>query len=86
MTRSIIGIVGKKGSGKDTAGEYLIEKYGYVRFAFADKVKEVASALFNFSDEQSMHSLFCSQMQLALVLPSDPMRSDYPRLFPSLRS
>ena len=52
MTRKIIGIVGKKGSGKDTAGEYLIEKYGYVRFAFGDKVKEVAKALFNFSDEQ----------------------------------
>lgn len=52
MTRKIIGIVGKKGCGKDTAGEYLIEKYGYVRFAFGDKVKEVAKALFNFTDEQ----------------------------------
>lgn len=52
MTRRIIGIVGKKGSGKDTAGEYLIEKYGYVRFAFGDKVKEVAKVLFNFSNEQ----------------------------------
>lgn len=52
MSRRIIGIVGKKGSGKDTAGEYLINKYGYVRFAFADQVKEVARALFNFNDDQ----------------------------------
>lgn len=57
MSRRIIGIVGKKGSGKDTVGEYLIEKYGYVRFAFGDKVKEVAKALFNFSDEQLHGSL-----------------------------
>ena len=52
MSRRIIGIVGKKGSGKDTAGEYLIEKYGFIRFAFGDQVKEVSRALFNFSDEQ----------------------------------
>ena len=30
----IIGICGKKRSGKDTAGEYLIEKYGGMRDSF----------------------------------------------------
>ena len=57
MTRRILGIVGKKGSGKDTTGEYLIERYGYIRFAFGDKVKEVSRALFNFTDEQLSGSL-----------------------------
>ena len=41
MTHRILGITGKKGSGKDTTAEYLIERYGYIRFAFGDKVKEV---------------------------------------------
>ena len=52
MTRRIIGIIGKKGSGKDTVGDYLIEEYNYVRFAFGDKVKDVARTLFNFSETQ----------------------------------
>jgi hypothetical protein len=42
----IIGIVGKAGSGKDTVGEYLVRKYGFIRLGFADKVKEIARDCF----------------------------------------
>lgn len=35
----IIGIAGKKRSGKDTVGRHLHQKYGYQRFAFADEVR-----------------------------------------------
>jgi len=48
----IIGIAGKKGSGKDTLGNYLCEKYDYRRYAFGDPVKEVCRILFGFNDEQ----------------------------------
>lgn len=48
----IIGLLGNKGSGKDTAGNYLVEKYGYKRYAFADPIKEIARHLFNLNDEQ----------------------------------
>lgn len=48
----IIGIAGKKGSGKDTLGKYICEKYGYKRYAFGDPVKEVCRILFGFNDEQ----------------------------------
>ena len=48
----IIGIAGKKGSGKDTAGQYLISKHGFRRYAFGDPVKEVCRLLFGFTDEQ----------------------------------
>jgi hypothetical protein len=48
----ILGICGKKRSGKDTAGEYLIEKYGYVRYAFGDPVKDVCRVMFKFTEEQ----------------------------------
>lgn len=41
----IIGLSGYKGSGKDTAGQYLVEHYGFERRAFADKVKEATEAL-----------------------------------------
>lgn len=41
----IIGFVGRMGSGKDTAGAFLVEHYGFKRVAFADKVKECLAAL-----------------------------------------
>ena len=48
----IIGIAGKKGSGKDTVGQYLIDQHGFKRYAFGDPVKEVCRLLFGFTDEQ----------------------------------
>lgn len=48
----IIGIAGKKGSGKDMLGNYLIQKYGFKRYAFGDPVKEVCRNLFGFNDDQ----------------------------------
>ena len=41
-TKDIIGLTGKAGSGKDTAGQYLVERYGYRRFAYADALKQAA--------------------------------------------
>lgn len=40
----ILGLTGFKGSGKDTAGAYLIENHGFRRISFADKLKSSAAA------------------------------------------
>lgn len=40
-----IGIIGRAGSGKDTAGAYFVEQHGYRRVAFADPLKEAALRL-----------------------------------------
>lgn len=37
----IVGVVGRARSGKDTVADRLIEKFGFVRVAFADKLKEI---------------------------------------------
>lgn len=41
----LVGLCGKKRSGKDTAGLYLVETYGFERHAFADPMKEAVYAL-----------------------------------------
>ena len=41
----LILISGKAGTGKDTIGEYLVRKFGFKRYAFADRLKEVATEL-----------------------------------------
>lgn len=43
---SFIGLVGRKNSGKDTVGDYLVKEHGFKRLAFADPVKWVARKLF----------------------------------------
>jgi len=38
---SVIGLTGYAQSGKDTVADILVNKYGYKRLAFADKIREV---------------------------------------------
>ncbi|WP_246029164.1 adenylate kinase [Paenibacillus humicus] len=42
-----IGICGHLRSGKDLAGAYLAERYGYTRFAFGDEMKRLAHEIFD---------------------------------------
>lgn len=39
-------LVGFAGSGKNTVGEYLVDKYGYVGVSFADALKDSVAAIF----------------------------------------
>jgi hypothetical protein len=48
----IIGLCGKKRVGKDTVADYLVNKYGFVKYSFSQPIKEVAKIMFDFSDEQ----------------------------------
>jgi Deoxynucleotide monophosphate kinase len=41
----LIGLTGNMGVGKDTAAQFLVEHYGFVRHAFADRLKLSVAAL-----------------------------------------
>ena len=45
MTK-IVGIAGRKGAGKDTAANVLVEERGYVNVKFADGIKKAAAIFF----------------------------------------
>lgn len=47
----IIGLNGAKGSGKDTVGAFLVDKYGFYRLSFAQALKESAASLFGVTPE-----------------------------------
>lgn len=49
---TLLGIIGKKGSGKDTIGSVLEKYYGFVRIGFADSLKDACRSIFGFSDKQ----------------------------------
>jgi len=48
----ILGLVGKAQSGKDTVADYLVEKHGFVRLAFADVLKDSCAQLFMLAPHQ----------------------------------
>ncbi len=48
----MLGILGRKGVGKDLIADYLILRYKYHKIAFASPLKDGARALFGFSNEQ----------------------------------
>lgn len=48
----IIGISGKKRTGKDTVADRICGKYYFNRASFADPIKESASLIFGFTEEQ----------------------------------
>jgi hypothetical protein len=47
----IIGVAGKKRSGKDTLADRL-EEHGYEKYGFADNIKRACEEIFDFSDEE----------------------------------
>lgn len=48
----IIGITGRKFSGKDTLGDFFVKSYNYKQIAYADALKIAVKAIFDFDDEQ----------------------------------
>lgn len=47
----IVGISGYKGSGKDTAGDVLINKFGFKKESFAGPIKDIVAQQFNIDRE-----------------------------------
>lgn len=41
----IIGLNGNPGTGKDTVANYLVAEHGFVRIAFADRLRELTAAI-----------------------------------------
>ena len=48
----LIGIAGKKGSGKDSVADYLCAQYRFQKRAFADPLKQICQILFQLEDQQ----------------------------------
>ncbi|ARM83971.1 deoxynucleotide monophosphate kinase family protein [Marinobacter salarius] len=47
----LIGVTGKARSGKDTVAKALIERFGLVKYSFADPMKEGVKVMFGLSED-----------------------------------
>lgn len=48
----MLGILGRKGVGKDLISDYLTTRYGYNKVAFASTLKDATKVLFGFNNDQ----------------------------------
>lgn len=48
----ILGLFGRKGSGKDTFADYLVENFGFQKLSFAGPLKNTCKELFSLTDAQ----------------------------------
>jgi len=48
----IIGLMGPKGSGKDTIADVLVSRHGFIKVAFADTLRRIASILYDIPEEE----------------------------------
>lgn len=90
----IVGFIGPSGSGKDTAADYMVEKYGFKKVSFADPLKQMVKECFLLTDEQCYGSKKedvdnrwgCSPRELFQVLGTEFAQYILPELLPSLQT
>lgn len=82
----IIGLTGKKGHGKDTFADYLVENYGFIKLSFAEPLKKVCKELFLLTDEQLYDSIEKEKIderwgksprQIMQIIGTDILRKHY---------
>lgn len=88
----LIAFSGLKGSGKDTAADYLVSKYKYKKETFAEPLKQALKHLFNLTD----HNLYIdketklnewygtSTRQLMQFVGTELLRMQMSKLIPEL--
>ena len=75
----LIGLTGKAGSGKDTAADYLVQNYGFIKYSFAGPLKEMLKVIGvdcdNRDTKERKHPVFgVSPRRMAQTLGTEWMR------------
>ena len=58
----IIGLAGQAGSGKSAVAEYLVQRYGFLRFSFSDALYAEVAAAFGLPDESLLRDRETKEM------------------------
>src|SRR5690606_18048644 len=53
-----IGLTGKMRAGKDTVADYLVENYGFTRFAFGDALKRYVHEIFDVNPNEKPRDIY----------------------------
>src|SRR5690625_5115450 len=53
-----IGLTGKMRAGKDTVADYLVENYGFKKFAFGDALKRYVHEIFDVNQNEKPRDIY----------------------------
>lgn len=70
----IIGLIGKKQSGKDTIADYLVNRFKFTKLAFADPIKDICKTMFGFTNNQLYGNAKETLDETFNILPRDAMK------------
>lgn len=90
----IVGFIGPSGCGKDTAADYLVNKYTFKKMSFAAPLKKIVKECFILTDEQCYgdqkdivdERWGCSPREMFQVLGTEFAQYMLPELLPSLKT
>lgn len=91
----LIGLMGKKGSGKTTGAQYLINKYHFVEESFANPLKKACQELFLLSHSQVFGTqeeketpdprwFRCSPRKILQYVGTDLLRDNLDKIMPGI--
>ncbi|MFJ3588589.1 hypothetical protein ACIQUY_04775 [Streptomyces sp. NPDC090231] len=72
-----VGIMGRARSGKDTAGQWLVDNRGYRRVSFADPLKEAALKLDPYTDAENSNERLS---ELVRIVGWEHAKDQYPEV------
>lgn len=90
----LIGLTGKKQSGKSTISKHLQEQYGFKELNFADSLKKALKEILDLTDEQLdgedkeklIEGYNCTPREVMQWFGTDIMRNKISKRFPSIHS
>lgn len=63
----IVGIIGKKGSGKDTIADYLTNNHNFVKLSFANHLKETCKYLYPLLTDEHLNDPILKERSLSFL-------------------
>jgi hypothetical protein len=90
----LIGIIGKKRSGKDTSGDYLVNEKNFIKYSFANPIKRGVMELFGFTEDQVFGDAKdiidpewgITPRTVLQIMGTEVFQYDIPRYIPELQS
>lgn len=76
----LLGMAGAAGSGKDAVADYLVQRYGFVKFSFSDALYREVTAAFGLPDDSLLRDRETKEVESPLLALENCADDDFAEL------